>query len=55
MKEPKAGNPTKDKVVEEVTKEFLEALRKVNAEKAPGGKTYGDLLEKGPLEGIRRR
>ena len=55
VKELKADNPKKVKVVEDVTKEFLEALKKVKAEKSPTGVTYGELLEKGTLDGVKPR
>jgi len=46
-------DPAKVKVKEEVTAEFLEALKKVEALKAPAGATYGELIKQGKLDGVK--
>ena len=43
------------KVKVAITKEFLEALIKVEKIKSPAGPTYGELLEKGPLDGVKQK
>jgi hypothetical protein len=53
VKELEADDPQKKKVKEEVTKEFLVALKEVEQVKSPSGVTYGELLEKGKLDGVK--
>lgn len=53
VKELESDDPKKVKVTEEVTAEFLEALTKVEAEKSADGATYGELLKKGTLSGVK--
>lgn len=43
----------KDKVYDEVTKEFLAALKKIEAKKIDNGKTYAELLKTGEVEGVK--
>jgi hypothetical protein len=44
---------TKEKIDTEITKDFLEALGKVEAQKAADGKTYGDKFKAGEIEGVK--
>lgn len=46
-------DPKKRKATEEVTKDFLEALKKIEPVKSPSGATYGELLKKGKLDGVK--
>jgi hypothetical protein len=51
----KADEAAKDKVKEEVCKEFLEALKKLDGMKAPSGKTWEEAIKAGELEGAKPR
>ena len=53
MKELKSDDPKKQKVKEEVTKEFLNALQNVEKIRSLAGPTYGELLKKGSLDGVK--
>ena len=55
VKDLDLDNVIRMKVREEVTKEFLEALPKVEMQKSAGGETFGDLLKAGKLEGVKLR
>ena len=48
-------DPDRKKVQEEVTKVFLEALKKIEAEKSPSGATYGELLKNAELDGVKAK
>jgi hypothetical protein len=50
-----APEAAKDKLKEELTKEFLEVLKKVDEMKAPSGKTYAEVIKAGEMEGIKTR
>jgi hypothetical protein len=50
-----AEEAAKDKVKEEITKEFLEVLKKLDEMKAPSGKTYADVISAGEMEGLKTR
>ena len=54
MKELESDDPKKMKVTKEVTEEFLEALIRVEALKSPSGVTYGELLKKATLDGVKK-
>ena len=45
-------DPKRKAVEETVTKEFHEALKKIEAMEAPGGGTYADALKAGEVDGI---
>lgn len=55
VKKLKSDDPKKKQVTEEVTKEFLEALKAVTSVKSPAGATYGELLKQGTLDGVKPR
>jgi hypothetical protein len=44
-----------DKVKEEVSKDFLEVLKKLDEMKAPSGKLYPEALKAGEIEGAKPR
>lgn len=44
----------KDAAEAEATKAFAAALKKVAQVKAPSGETYGELLEAGTLDGVKK-
>ena len=48
-----SDDPKKVKVVDEVTKEFLDALTKVEVAKSSSDLTYGELLKKAMLDGVK--
>jgi hypothetical protein len=50
-----ADEATKDKLKEELTKEFMEVLKKIDEMKAPSGKTYAEVIKAGEMEGIKTR
>ena len=50
-----SDDPEKKKVVAEVNKEFLEALKKVVTLESPTGETYGELLKAATLSGVKPR
>jgi len=52
-KELSSDDPQRDKIIESVTKDFLESLEKVEATKSPAGPTYGELLKSGRLDGVK--
>jgi hypothetical protein len=54
VKELESDDPKKMKVTKEVTEEFLEALIRVEALKSPSGVTYGELLKKATLDGVKK-
>ena len=49
----KGGGESRKKVYAEVTKEFLEALDKVEEMKSEDGATWGKLLDEGKLKGVK--
>ena len=55
VKEKDVEDPARIKVKEEVTKEFLDALPKVETQKSKSGETFGELLKAGKLEGVKLR
>jgi hypothetical protein len=49
-----AGNEDEKATIDAaITKDFLEALTKVEAQKAADGKTYGDKFKAGEIEGVK--
>jgi hypothetical protein len=48
-----APNPEAEKIDAGLTADFLEVLGKVEAMKNADGKTYGELLKKGEIEGTK--
>jgi len=44
-----------DLVEEEIAKEFLEALKKLDSMKTPCGKTYAEVIAAGKIEGTKLR
>lgn len=44
-----------EEIEEAITKDFLDALQKVEAMKAENGKTFGELIKAGEIEGIKLR
>lgn len=48
-------DPKKIKVINDVTSDFLEALKKVELVKSPSGPTYGELLKMGILAGVKSK
>ena len=55
VKELATDDPQRKKVREEVTKEFLEALKKLESEKSSSGETYGELLKNAELDGVKAK
>ncbi len=55
VKKLSADDPEKKKVIDEVNKEFLDALKKVETLESPSGETYGELLKSAKLEGVKPR
>jgi hypothetical protein len=55
VKKLKSDDPEKQKVIEEVNKEFLDALKKVETLESPSGETYGELLKTATLPGVKPR
>ena len=55
VEELESDYPQKKMVIGEVTKEFLEALMKLESVKSPSGTTYGELLKQGTLDGVKPR
>jgi len=55
IKELKKGDPKKVAVVDDVVEQFLEALEEAEAEESPDGPTYGEALEAGTLDGVKKR
>ena len=53
VKKLESDDPKKLKVIDEVTTEFLEALKKIESVKSPSGTTYGELLKQGTLDGVK--
>lgn len=45
----------KEKVKDEIGKEFLEVLKIIDEMKAPSGKTYAEAIKAGELEGAKPR
>ncbi|NLF73332.1 MAG: hypothetical protein GX575_30210 [Candidatus Anammoximicrobium sp.] len=43
----------KEEVKDAIKREFAEALKKLDAVKGPNGKTYGELIQAGEIDGIR--
>lgn len=50
-----AEKEEKDRVKDAIEKEFLEALKKFETMKTPGGKTYAEAIKAGEIEGIKPR
>lgn len=48
-----ADDPKKLALIDGLTKDFLAALKKVESMKSPSGVTYGELLQKGTLYGVK--
>lgn len=55
VKKLPSDDPEKKKVIDEVNKEFLEALKTVETLEAPSGETYGELLKTATLSGVKPR
>jgi hypothetical protein len=53
IKDLDADDAKRVKVKDEVSKEFLEALKKVEEMKSKDGATYADLIKTGKQEGIK--
>jgi hypothetical protein len=55
VKKLASDDPEKTKVKDEVNKEFLEALKKVETMESTTGETYGELLKTATLKGVKPR
>ena len=55
IKELEKDDPKKIAVIDEVVEQFLEVLEKAEAEKSADGPTYGEALEAGTLDGVKKR
>lgn len=50
-----AESEARQKIYEEVEKEFIAALKKLDKMKLPNGKTYAEAITSGEIEGIKLR
>ena len=55
VKDLDVEDPARVKVKNEVTKQFLEALQKIESLPGPGGEKWSELLKAGKLEGVKLR
>jgi cytochrome c553 len=53
VKDLESDDAKRVKVKEETTEEFLAALKKIEDMKSANGKTYGELLKAGEIEGVK--
>lgn len=53
VKNLESDDPARVKAREEATADFLVALKKVEGQTGPGGKTYAELLKAGKIDGVK--